>query len=422
MRYVLLPVVLIALIFALGNVVLFNALPKPDRLKEPLALEYGTSSEQFRRDMGLLLQQPIVSGNRIDLLQDGEAIYAAKIEAIENAEHSVTFEVYEYWGEQAAIFSEVLARAAERGVRVHAMLDFLGSRDADPEMFERMEEAGVELVRWREPSWYQLSRFNHRTHRKLLVVDGHTGFIGGANVADPWVDGDDRDGYRDNHFRIQGPVVGNLQAVFLETWLDATGRMPTGEAYFPELSDMGDRDAQMVNSAPREGRHRVRLMFLHAIAAAEEHITIGTAYFYPDPRFLEVLEEAADRGVRIRVLVPGDSMNFGFFRHASVNRWRPMLESGVELYEYHPRMYHSKLMAIDDRWASIGSANLHNRSFRLNDEANLNIWDEGFAREIRELIEVDKADAERLTIEDWENRPLRRRLAGWITHLIGPYL
>ncbi|WP_024325804.1 phosphatidylserine/phosphatidylglycerophosphate/cardiolipin synthase family protein [Thioalkalivibrio sp. AKL19] len=422
MRYVLLPMVLIALIFALGNVVLFNALPKPDRLKEPLVLEYGTSSEQFRRDMGLLLQQPVVSGNRIDLLQDGEAIYAAKLEAIANAEHSVTFEVYEYGGEQAVIFAEALAHAAERGVRVHALLDFLGSRNADPEAFERMEEAGVELVRWREPSWYQLSRFNHRTHRKLLVVDGHTGFIGGANVADPWVDRDDREGYRDNHFRIQGPVVGNLQAVFLETWLDATGRMPTGEAYFPALTERGDRDAQVVNSAPREGRHRVRLMFLHAIAAAEEHITIGTAYFYPDPRFLDALMEAADRGVHIRVLTPGDSMNFGFFRHASVNRWRPMLESGVELYEYRPRMYHSKLMAVDDRWASVGSANLHNRSFRLNDEANLSIWNEDFAREIRELIESDKADAERLTIEDWENRPLRRRLAGWITQLIGPYL
>lgn len=422
MRYVFLPVVLLVLVFVLGNVMLFNALPKPDRLKEPLALDYGTSSDQFRRDMGLLLQQPIVSGNEIEMLKDGEAIYAAKIEAIENAEHSVTFEVYEYWGDQAKVFSEALTNAAERGVKVHAVLDFIGSRNADPDQFDRMEEAGVELVRWREPSWYQLSRFNHRTHRKLLVVDGQTGFIGGANMADAWLPGEDREAYRDNHFRITGPVVGNMQAAFMETWLDATGRMPTGEAYFPALVEAGNRDAQVVNSAPREGRHRVRAMFLHAIAAAEEHITIGTAYFYPDPDFLDALVEAADRGVTIRVLVPGDGMNLGFFRHASVNRWRPMLEAGVELYEYHPRMYHSKLMAVDDRWASVGSANLHNRSFRLNDEANLNIWDEDFAREIRELIQSDKAEAERLTIEAWENRPWRFRLAGWITWVIGPYL
>lgn len=163
-------------------------------------------------------------------------------------------------------------------------------------------------------------------------------------------------------------------------------------------------------------------MFLHALAAAEDQVTIATAYFYPDPDFLDALTDAADRGVRIRVLMPGDSINHGFVRHASVNRWRPMLEAGVELHEYHPRMYHSKLMSVDDRWTSIGSANLHNRSFRLNDETNLNIYDEDFARSIRELIEEDKAEAERMTIEAWENRPWKYRIYGWIARIIGPYM
>ncbi|WP_019623482.1 phospholipase D-like domain-containing protein [Thioalkalivibrio thiocyanoxidans] len=412
----------IALAFVLANVALFNLLPKPDRVKVPVAIDYGTSDSAFRRGMGLTLQQPIVSGNRLELLRDGEAIYDAKIEAIENAEHTVTFEVYEFWGYQAARFAEAFARAAERGVKVHLVIDYIGSVAAAQEKFDRMTDAGAEVVRWRKPSWYEMSRFNHRTHRKILVVDGHTGFIGGANVADSWVPDEDHEPYRDNHFRVTGPVVGNLQAAFMETWLDAMGELLLGDAYYPELEEEGDLDAQVVNSAPREGRHRIRKMFLHALAAAEEQVTIATAYFYPDPDFLDAMTEAAERGVRIRVLMPGDTMTFGFVRHASVNRWRPILEAGVELYEYHPRMYHSKLISVDDRWASIGSANMHNRSFRLNDETNLNIYDEDFARSIRELIEEDKAEAERMTIEAWEDRPWKYRIYGWIARILGPYM
>lgn len=239
----------VALAFVLANVALFNLLPKPDRVKAPVAIDYGTSDSAFRRGMGLTLQQPIVSGNALELLRDGEAIYDAKIEAIEGAEQTVTFEVYEFWGEQAARFAEAFARAAERGVKVHVVIDYVGSVLADQEKFDRMTEAGAEVVRWREPSWYQMSRFNHRTHRKILVVDGRTGFIGGANIADTWVPAEDHEPYRDNHFRVTGPVVGNLQAAFMETWLDAKGELKLGDAYYPELEDEGALDAQVVNSA-----------------------------------------------------------------------------------------------------------------------------------------------------------------------------
>ena len=421
--FLIVTVALLSVAFVIGNVVFFNATPKPKRLHQPVQVDYGVSDPQFERTMSALMQNPVTSGNSIALLENGEAIYASMLAAIAEAEHSVTFETYEFWGEEAAgAFATALSEAAERGVAVHALLDYIGSTEANPDTLERMEDAGVEVIRWREPSWYQLARFNHRTHRKLLITDGETGFTGGANVGDDWLPGRDGEAYRDNHFRLKGPVVANLQAAFMENWLDASGALLLGEAYFPKLGDAGEVSLQVVNSAPREGYHRMRKMFLYAIAAAEERITIGTAYFYPDPDFLDAVADAANRGVKVRILVPGDSIDKGFVRHASVNRWESMLQAGVQLYEYQPSMYHSKLMSIDDQWVSIGSANLDNRSFRINDEANVNIYDETFARDIRHLVEEDLDDAERYDLERWRQRPWHKRLAGWLTMTVGGHL
>lgn len=422
-KLLLLGIALISLLIAV-NVLLFNALPKPKRLVEPLVVEYATDAPQFRRATNLWMQQPLVGGNSLTLLRDGEAIYAAKLEAIAAAEHSVTFETYEFWGQEAAgAFADAFAEAAARGVRVHVLLDYLGSRQADADKFRRMEAAGVELIRFRSPSWYQLSRFNHRTHRKLLVTDGRTGFIGGANAANPWLpDAVGETAYRDNHFRVRGPVVGQMQAAFMETWLEASGKALVGDTYYPELQAEGEAEVQVVNSSPREGRHRIRLMLMHALAAAQSRVTLATAYFYPDEAFLDALTAAASRGVDIRILVPGDSIDQGYLRQASVNRWGPMLEAGVELYEYQPSMYHSKLTSIDDVWASVGSANLDNRSFRINDEANLSVLDEAFAVQVRELIEGDFTDSSRYTLEDWDDRPWHKRAFGLLGSFMGPYL
>ena len=410
-------------IFILGTVLLFNALPKPKRLIEPLALDYSVADPAFQRTLAALMHSPIQEGHSLEPLRDGEAIYAAMKEGLAQAEHSITFETFEFWGEAAAgAFAEGLAAAAARGVQVKVLLDFIGSHPASEEKFARMEEAEVTVVRWREPSWYQLSRFNHRTHRKLLVIDGHTGFIGGANVADNWLPDDEGPGYRDHHFRVQGPVVANMQGAFAETWLDATGYLLEGDAFFPALSPAGDATLQLVKSSPREGRQRMRHLLLYAVASAQTSITASTAYFYPDPAFIEALTAAAERGVTVRILVPGGSIDQGYVRHASVNRWRPMLEAGVSLYEFAPSMYHAKLMSIDDAWATVGSTNLDNRSFRINDEANLNIFDQDGAEAVRRLIEADLEEAERYTLEEWENRPWYKRVIGHGAGLLGAHL
>ncbi|MBA3979077.1 MAG: cardiolipin synthase B [Alcanivorax sp.] len=419
----LLVAAVLAIFFLLGNLLLFNALPKGKRLLEPVALDYSVADPAFRQTLDAMLHSPIWGGHSIDPLKDGEAIYSAMRAAVREAEHSVTFETYEFWGaDSAGRFAEELAAAAERGVQVKALIDYIGSRTAHEEKFERMEQAGVSVVRWRKPSWYQLSRFNHRTHRKLLMIDGQTGFIGGANKADNWLPDAGDHTYRDHHFRIRGPVVANMQAAFAETWLDATGELLQGERFFPALAEHGDATLQLLKSSPREGRHRVRTTFLYAIAAAQTSITASTAYFYPDPSFIDALTAAAERGVQVRILVPGGSIDQGYVRHASVNRWRPMLEAGVELYEYQPDMYHAKLMSIDDAWASLGSSNLDNRSFRINDEANLNVYDEDTARRIRLLIEDDLQSAERYTLSQWKERPWYKRLVGHGAALLGAHL
>jgi len=416
-------ITLTGLAFLLGTVVLFNAMPKPIRLHQPVQLEFGVSDPQFRHTLQALFGNPVVEGNRIELLKNGEDIYQGMLESIARAEHTVTLETFEFWGEKSAgAVADALAKASERGVRVHVTLDYIGSALADESKFQRMEDAGVMLNRWRAPSWYELSRFNHRTHRKLLVVDGREAFTGGANISDNWL-GDIADGaYRDNHFRIQGPAVAHLQAAFQENWLDAMGEMLLGQAYLPQLETQGETPLQVVNSAPREGHYQMRMLFLIAFAAAEERIRIASAYFYPDNMVLEALKDAAERGVEVEILVPGGEINQGFFRHASVNRWQGMLEAGVRLYEYEPSMLHVKLLIVDDQWTSIGSSNMDNRSFRINDETNVNVFDTDFARKMGATLDADMAQAKRYTKERWEQRPWHKRLAGWVTMTVGAHL
>ncbi len=421
-RYLPLIVVALAFLLLLANIIAFNALPVPKRMSDGLELGYGVRDAQFRRSAEALLHNPIVAGNSAELLTDGEAIYSAMLDEIARAQQSVTFETYEFFGDRAAgAMARALAEAAERGVEVRALIDFIGSSRASEETFELMKEAGVKVERYRGPAWYKLNEINYRTHRKLLVIDGHTGFIGGANIADPWLPGGEDAPYRDHHFRLRGPIVANLQGTFAENWLNASGVLIEGETFFPALQAHGELEMQVIKSAPQEGRKRVRGTLLYALAAAREEFTASTAYFYPDVAFLEALKLAVDRGVRVRILMPGGSMDKGFVRHASINRWRDILEAGVELYEYQPSMYHAKLIVVDDYWTTFGSTNLDNRSFRINDEANVAVWDQDFSVFIREVIEHDLLQAERFTLEDWENRPWNKRLIGWAASLFGAH-
>lgn len=407
----------------LAVLVILNAVPAPKRVAEPVGEVPAVGSDEFRHLQSALLGSAAAPGNRIEVLQNGEEIYAAKLEAIEQANESITFETFEFWGEEVGgAFAEALANAAERGVAVHAIFDYVGSIQAGQEKFRQMEEAGVEVVRWREPSWYQLSRFNSRTHRKLLVVDGRVGFTGGANVADAWQGSPETGGYRDNHYRFEGPVVAELQNAFMLNWLNATSQLLYTTTYFPLLEARGELDAKVVNSSPREGKHRIRMMLLLAMAGAREHIRLASPYFYPDEMIMEALLEARGRGVEVDLLLPAEGLYSTAFREASRNRWGALLEAGVRIHEYQPSKYHAKLYLIDDEWVSIGSSNLDNRSFRLNDETNVIIMDPDLAATLTTQFERDLEQADAYTLEAWETRSLPRRVLGWLTMSIGWHL
>src|SRR5690606_21527827 len=227
-----------------------------------------------------------------------------------------------------------------------------------------MEDAGVELERYRPLHWYNLGRMNNRTHRKLLVVDGRIGFTGGVGIADQWNgDAQDPEHWRDMHFRIEGPAVAQIQAAFNDNWIKTTGEVLNGPEYFPPLQSVGDMDAHLFIASPAGGSESMHLMYLMAIAASEKSIDLVAAYFVPDELIMNALLAARKRGVKVRVLMPGKHIDSDAVRMASKATWGPLLRNDVEIYEYQPTMIHTKLLIIDQELVSVGSTNFDIRSF-----------------------------------------------------------
>ncbi|MEO8672785.1 MAG: phospholipase D-like domain-containing protein [Tahibacter sp.] len=372
---------------------------------------------QFRREMSALLGPAIVAGNRITALQNGDQIFPAMLQAIAAAQHSITFETYIYWaGRTGDEFADALIDRAKAGVKVHVMLDWLGSAKMKPELLARMMEAGIEVQRYHPLHWYTPGRMNNRTHRKVLIVDGSIGFTGGVGIADEWTGhAQDPDHWRDMHFRVEGPVVAQMQAAFLYNWIKTTGKVLHGERYFPPLQPVGEQDMHLFTSSPAGGSASMRLMYLAAISAAQKSIDIEAAYFVPDALMTEELLRAHQRGVRIRILLPDKHIDSDTVRIASKRTWGPLLQAGIGIHVYEPTMLHCKMLIFDGSMVSVGSTNFDMRSFELNDEASLNIYDSGFAQQMTEVMEQDLGHATVYTFEDWNNRSWAQRFAELVT-------
>jgi len=411
-------------LYLLGTVLFFNATPKKKRVTEPIQTAYNVTDPEFKRISGIIAGRQWVDGNHIEVLQRGQDVFRAMLDDIKSAEKSITKETFVYFGDEvAAPFANALSEAARSDVNVHFLMDFVGSALASGELLDTMREAGVHLERWRRPSWYQLARFNHRTHRKLLVVDGRAAYTGGVNTADPWMPDLNEGGYKDYHFRLTGPIVNEIQGAFSENWVSSRGELLTGERYYPEPDTTGTLSMQVTSSHPREGQKKVRKMLLHAIASADESIRIGSAYFFPDSGFLQALVDATERGISVTILTPGEKIDQNYVRMASHTLWEDLLKAGIDMYEYQPTMYHAKIMIVDDYFVTIGSTNFDNRSFRLNDEANVNILDREFGLKMSGFFDKDLEQSMQITLEDLQNRPLRHKIHGWIVaKTIGAYL
>lgn len=405
-------IVATALVTGLLVVIALNFATPTKQLERKIEHRYPVSDPQFRREMGVLLGPSILPGNHVTGLQNGAEIFPAMLEAIRGAQHTITFETYIYWeGEVGQWFADALSERARAGVNVNVTIDWVGSASMDQSQLEEMEEAGVHVVRYRPLHWYNLARMNNRTHRKLLVVDGRVGFTGGVGIGDPWQGhAQDPDHWRDIHFRIEGPVVAQVQSAFNDNWIKTTGELLNGAAYFPALERAGDMDAHMFISSPAGGSESMHLMYLMSIAAAEHSIDLAAAYFIPDELVTKALVAARHRGVRIRVLVPGKNTDSDAARLASKSGWGPLLLAGIEIYEYEPTMFHNKMMIVDRELVSVGSTNFDLRSFRLNDEASLNVYDREFAERMTEVFEKDLVPTTRYTYETWKNRPWTEKL------------
>ncbi len=387
---------------------------------------YTIDDPRFAYELGMLLGPAFTQGNKVVDLQNGDRIFPAMLEAIRGARSSVNFETYIYWsGEIGKQFADALSERAKAGVKVHVLLDWVGSAKVDDDYLRTMRDAGVRIEKFHPPHWSHLGRMNNRTHRKLLVVDGNVAFTGGVGIAPQWTgDAQDPEHWRDSHYRVEGPVVAQMQSVFLDNWIKVTGGVLLGPAYFPPQPPrpVGPSAAQMFSSSPSGGAESMQLMYLLSITAASRTIDLSAAYFVPDEMASRALVAAMKRGVRLRIVVPGEHIDSETVRKASRARWGDLLAAGAVIAEYQPTMYHCKVLIVDGVLVSVGSTNFDNRSFRLNDEATLNVLDAAFAQRQTAIFEADLAKARRVTHAQWLQRPRTERLMEHVASLIGNQL
>ena len=393
-------------------VLALNFVPPEKKVQQAMRHHGGVDDPQFLREMGTLLGPPILGGNTVKSLQNGDEIFPEMLAAIRGAQRTITFETYIYWsGNIGKEFADALVERARAGVRVHVLLDWAGSLKMEDKLLDEMTEAGVEIERFHPLHWYHLARLNNRTHRKVLVVDGVIGFTGGVGVADHWLGrAQDPDHWRESHYRFEGPVVAQAQSVFNDNWIKATGEVLRGDAYFPDVDDVGKMPAQMFSSSPSGGSESMHLMYLMAIAAAERSIDLAASYFVPDRLVIDGFLAARKRGVEVRIIVPGEHIDSDTVHHASRRTWGPLLEAGVKIAAFEPTMFHCKVLIVDQWLVSVGSTNFDNRSFRLNAEASLNVYDQGFARQQTEVFEADLERSREVTFAEWKQRPLLDRM------------
>jgi cardiolipin synthase len=374
--------------------------------------QFGVRDVAFLQTMHALTGAPLAEGNSVTVLKNGVQIFPSLLAAIKAAKKTINLEFYIYWdGEIGRTFAEALAERARAGVQVKVILDAVGSSGMSQSLIDFMARNGVDLEWYHPLRWYTLSRVNHRTHRKLLIVDGEVGFSGGVGIADNWLgDADSKDHWRETVIRVEGPVVTQMQFAFMDNWVKSRGELLTGLDYFPQIKPRGDHITQVIKSSPSEGISTVKLLYIISIVAAERSIYINNAYFVPDPDTIRALEGAVRRGVDVRVVIPGDKTDVPIARQAGRLHYELLLRRGIRIFEYQPTMMHAKTMVVDGIWTTIGSSNFDDRSFRLNDEVNVNVYDEAIASQMETMFFEDVARSTEISPLKWLRRPAFDRL------------
>jgi cardiolipin synthase len=402
---------LVALLTLLG--VIFIAMqPAEEEPRYGLNHEFAIESPEFLSTMAGATDTPFVAGNKIDILLNGDQFYPAMLAAIEQAQKSITIEAYIYWaGQIGSRFAEALANKARSGVPVKILLDAVGSASISDDLLNVMQSGGCQVEWYRPVRWYNINRFNHRTHRKSLTIDGRIGFTGGAGIADHWLgNAEDPDHWRDTQVRMEGPAVTALQTGFARNWLETTGELISGVEYYPPPEPAGPLAIQSILSSPETGSSTLRIMYYLSIVSARKSIYIANPYFIPTDQAIEILIAAKRRGVDVKIMLSGEHNDSITARNNSTRLYGRLLEAGIEIYEYNRTMMHHKYMVCDDVWSTIGTANFDNRSFALNDENNACVYDPAFAAQWKQVFFNDLAACDRVDLEKWRDRGLATRV------------
>ena len=386
-----------------------------------LARRTSVHDRDFLYTIQSTCQAALHHGNRVTILTDGAAFYPAMLEAIRGATHSINMECYIFQeGRIADQFIDALAERARNGVNVTIVVDAIGSFNMWGRPVARLRAAGCRIQAYQRLRWYSLHRFNNRTHRELLIVDGRIAFAGGAGLADWWAyptEGRSRP-WRDTMARIEGPVVAALQGVAAENWLECCGEILTGADYFPSLAPQAETTAFVVKSSPSDRATASRVAFQLLMEGADQTVRISTPYFLPDRALRRALVNIAQRGVAITVIVPGRETDQKWVRLASRRSWGALLKSGVRIFEYRGAMTHAKVLLVDGLWAVIGTTNIDNRSFEHNDEVNVVFRDEEVSARVTRDFDADIEQSREITLAEWRRRPLWEKLIGTVAWIL----
>lgn len=408
----------------LGNVVLLLILWSVKRRRRPKLLLESTGLEDFAPSIAGLTETTCVGGNRVELLQNG-ALWERVFDDLAVARATINFETFLCKeGDLTKRMADALAAKAREGVQVRVMLDGSGGKKFGKHGLARMKDAGVIVRRYHPLRISNLGIINNRDHRKIFVIDGRIAYVGGHCLTDNWLgDAQDKDHYRDITARVEGPVVCQLQSVFAENWVEETGEVPGGKNFFPALERCGDVDAHAVWLSPSSSPSTLKMLHYILIHCATERIRIQNPYFLPDPDARKALLEAVKRGVDVRVMIPHEKASDSpLVQHASHHHYGTLLKGGVKLFDYHRTLLHQKVIVVDGQCSAVGSTNFDDRSFEINDEISLVIYDRDIAAELERTFEEDCQYATAVEFEKWKHRPFLHKLRDFFSFALNEQL
>jgi cardiolipin synthase len=393
---------LIFLVLLLGLMLYTNLRERDFRVRVPDIASF----EEALPSIAGMTRAVVLPDNSAEILQNGDEFFPALLDAIARAQESVHFETYVWWtGDICDEVADAFARRAREGVEVRVMVDAIGSHKMKPYLRDRMTAAGCKVARYHPIRILDIGQLNKRTHRKLCICDGKEAFIFGHGISRLWLGhGQDRHHWRDTGVRLGGPIVNAVQSVFAQHWVEETGEVLVGEKYFPHLGPAGNIRAHVLAGAPLGGVSDLEMLFKMAIASAQKELLIQNPYFIPDSGTVRQLKRAVARGVEVKIMIPGPVTDSPIVRHAGHCHFHELLGCGVRIFEYQKTLIHQKIMIIDGLWSHVGSTNLDDRSFDINEEAGVGLVDEGIAGELKAAFEEDLKSCLEIDAPAWKRQ------------------